>query len=363
LQSNELAAKKAFMGIKTTKVASSRINEFDESNIQFGKLYADHMLVADYADGAWGTTEIMPYGDIAMSPATTFIHYGQSIFEGIKAYKNKDGRVAIFRPEENWKRFNRSADRMGMPDVPFDIFMEGMKALINLDKAWVPGTEGCSLYIRPYMFATDNFIGVKPAECFRFMIINSPAGAYYNKPTRIYLQDQYVRACKGGVGFAKAAGNYAASMKPMMEAKAKGYDQILWTDGVEHRYIQEIGTMNVFFVVGDKVITPSLNDSILAGITRDSILTLLRDQGKTVEERPITIDEIVEAHQQGLLKEAFGAGTAAVIAPIAALHYKGHDIELPPVESWTLAHSVKADLADIRYGRVADTRNWMYFID
>jgi branched-chain amino acid aminotransferase len=363
LQSNELAAKKAFMGIKTTKVASSRINEFDESNIQFGKLYADHMLVADYADGAWGTTEIMPYGDIAMSPATTFIHYGQSIFEGIKAYKNKDGRVAIFRPEENWKRFNRSADRMGMPDVPFDIFMEGMKALINLDKAWVPGTEGCSLYIRPYMFATDNFIGVKPAECFRFMIINSPAGAYYNKPTRIYLQDQYVRACKGGVGFAKAAGNYAASMKPMMEAKAKGYDQILWTDGVEHRYIQEIGTMNVFFVVGDKVITPSLNDSILAGITRDSILTLLRDQGKTVEERPITIDEIVEAHQQGLLKEAFGAGTAAVIAPIAALHYKGHDIELPPVESWTLAHSVKADLADIRYGHVADTRNWMYFID
>ncbi len=348
------------MGIKTSKVVTSRIDQMDSDNIQFGKLYSDHMLVADYENGVWKDADIVPYDNISMSPATTFIHYGQSIFEGIKAYKNKKGEVHIFRPEANWRRFNISADRMGMPAVPEELFMQGMKELVALDAAWVPDSEGSSLYIRPFLFATDAFIGVKPAEQFRFMIISSPAGAYYNKPTRIYLQNKYVRAFKGGVGFAKAAGNYAASMKPMAEVRKLGYDQILWTDGIEHKYVQEIGTMNVFFVIGDKVVTPELSDTILAGITRDSIITLLREQGVTVEERKISIDEIVDAHRSGLLKEAFGAGTAAVIAPIATLNYQGEDIDLPSIEHWDVSNKLKSDLADIRYGRAIDTHQWMF---
>lgn len=348
------------MSINTLKIAESRINEMDASNIQFGKVYSDHMLIANYANEAWGSTEILPYGEISISPATTFIHYGQSIFEGIKAYKTADGSVYIFRPEDNWKRFNISAQRMGMPDVPFEIFVDGMRRLIELDRDWVPTTEGCSLYIRPFMFATDAFIGVKPAEQFKFMIITSPAGAYYNKPTRIYLQDKYVRAFKGGVGFAKAAGNYAATMKPMMEIREMGYDQILWTDGYEHKYVQEIGTMNVFFVVGDKVLTPDLSDSILAGITRDSVIKLFREKGITVEERPISIDELKEASRNGQLKEAFGAGTAAVIAPIAELCHEGVSMMLPPTDTWDFSNDIKKQLADIRYGRTFDTHQWMY---
>lgn len=348
------------MSISTVKIAESRIKEMETSNIQFGKIYSDHMLVADFANGAWGHAEILPYGDIVMSPATTFIHYGQSIFEGIKAYRNEKGEVSIFRPFDNWARFNRSADRMGMPDVPEEIFIEGMRRLVELDRDWVPEAEGCSLYIRPFMFATDAFVGVKPAEQFRFMIITSPAGAYYNKPTRIYLQNKYVRAFKGGVGYAKASGNYGACMKPMMEIRREGFDQILWTDGVEHKYVQEIGTMNVFFVVGDKVLTPELNESILAGITRDSVITLLRDRGITVEERPISIDEIKEAYHNGNLREAFGAGTAAVIAPIAELFHDGEQILLPPVEQWDISNSLKEELAAIRYGRAEDRHHWMF---
>jgi branched-chain amino acid aminotransferase len=348
------------MSINTLKIAESRISEVDSSNIQFGKSYSDHMLIADYKDGKWGKPEIVPYGNISMSPATTFIHYGQSIFEGIKAYRNLEGQISIFRPMDNWHRFNISADRMGMPDVPEEIFVEGMRQLVELDKDWVPNSEGSSLYIRPFMFATDAFIGVKPAEEFRFMIITSPAGAYYNKPTRIYMQNKYVRAFKGGVGFAKAAGNYAACMKPMMEIRKDGYDQILWTDGIEHKYVQEIGTMNVFFVIGNKVITPDLSESILAGITRDSAIKLLKEKGYEVEERPLSIDEIKAAYAKGELKEAFGAGTAAVIAPIAELYYEGETMMLPPIDGWEIANWLKNELAGIRYGRIEDTHNWMY---
>lgn len=348
------------MSINTLKIVESRISEVDASNIQFGKSYSDHMLIADYKDGKWGKPEIVPYGNISMSPATTFIHYGQSIFEGIKAYRNLEGQISIFRPMDNWHRFNISADRMGMPDVPEEIFVEGMRQLVELDKDWVPNSEGSSLYIRPFMFATDAFIGVKPAEEFRFMIITSPAGAYYNKPTRIYMQNKYVRAFKGGVGFAKAAGNYAACMKPMMEIRKDGYDQILWTDGIEHKYVQEIGTMNVFFVIGNKVITPDLSESILAGITRDSAIKLLKEKGYEVEERPLSIDEIKAAYAKGELKEAFGAGTAAVIAPIAELYYEGETMLLPPIDGWEIANWLKNELAGIRYGRIEDTHHWMY---
>jgi branched-chain amino acid aminotransferase len=349
------------MNIKITNVAESRVNELDSSNLQFGKQYSDHMLICDFEDGAWQEPSIVPYGDITMSPATTFIHYGQSLFEGIKAYRRKNGEVAIFRPRDNWARFNVSARRMAMAEVPEELFMEGMRKLIEIDKAWVPDSEGSSLYIRPFMFGTDAFIGVKPADTFRFMIITSPAGAYYSKPTRIYVQNKFVRAFPGGIGFTKAAGNYGACMLPMLETKKLGYDQILWTDGYTHKNVQEIGTMNVFFVFGNTVVTPDLSEgTILAGVTRDSVIRLLREKGMTVEERAISIEEIETNYRNGQLKEAFGAGTAAVIAPISELFYNGETLMLPPVETWDVSNFIKKELADIRYGNIPDTHSWMY---
>jgi branched-chain amino acid aminotransferase len=349
------------MNIKITNVAESRVNELDSSNLQFGKQYSDHMLICDFEDGVWQEPSIVPYGDITMSPATTFIHYGQSLFEGIKAYRRKNGEVAIFRPRDNWARFNVSARRMAMAEVPEELFMEGMRKLIEIDKAWVPDSEGSSLYIRPFMFGTDAFIGVKPADTFRFMIITSPAGAYYSKPTRIYVQNKFVRAFPGGIGFTKAAGNYGACMLPMLETKKLGYDQILWTDGYTHKNVQEIGTMNVFFVFGNTVVTPDLSEgTILAGVTRDSVIRLLREKGMTVEERAISIEEIETNYRNGQLKEAFGAGTAAVIAPISELFYNGETLMLPPVETWDVSNFIKKELADIRYGNIPDTHSWMY---
>lgn len=349
------------MNIKITNVAESRVNELDSSNLQFGKQYSDHMLICDFEDGVWQEPSIVPYGDITMSPATTFIHYGQSLFEGIKAYRRKNGEVAIFRPRDNWARFNVSARRMAMAEVPEELFMEGMRKLIEIDKDWVPDSEGSSLYIRPFMFGTDAFIGVKPADTFRFMIITSPAGAYYSKPTRIYVQNKFVRAFPGGIGFTKAAGNYGACMLPMLETKKLGYDQILWTDGYTHKNVQEIGTMNVFFVFGNTVVTPDLSEgTILAGVTRDSVIRLLREKGMTVEERAISIEEIETNYRNGQLKEAFGAGTAAVIAPISELFYNGETLMLPPVETWDVSNFIKKELADIRYGNIPDTHSWMY---
>ena len=349
------------MNIHITKVAKSRIEELNTDDLQFGKQYSDHMLICDFEDGEWKQPVIVPYGDITMSPATTFIHYGQSLFEGIKAYKRKDGEINIFRPRDNWERFNMSARRMAMAEVPEELFMEGMRQLIELDSNWVPDVEGSSLYIRPFMFGTDAFIGVKPADNFRFMIITSPAGAYYNKPTRIYVQNKYVRAFPGGIGFTKAAGNYGACMLPTLETRKLGYDQILWTDGFTHKNVQEIVTMNVFFVLGNTVVTPDLSEgTILAGVTRDSVIKLLQEKGIAVEERAISIDEIEENYKNGQLKEAFGAGTAAVIAPISELFYNGDTMLLPPMDTWEISNYIKKELADIRYGNIEDTHKWMY---
>lgn len=346
--------------IVVKKTENSRINEVDLTNVQFGKNYSDHMLIAYYENGEWKQPEIVPYDNLSLSPATTFMHYGQAIFEGIKAYKDPNGKPLIFRPYDNWKRMNRSANRMAMPDVPMDIFVEGIKALVELDCNWIPTGEDTSLYIRPFMLAIDEFIGVRPAEKFMFIIITSPAGPYYNKPVSIFVQDQYVRAFPGGIGYTKAAGNYGMSMYPTMKIKEKGYDQILWTDGFEHKYVQEIGTMNVFFVIGDKVITPDINqDTILAGVTRDSVITLLKEKGIVVEERNISINEIQDAHHAGQLKEAFGTGTAASIAPIYALTYHEDKMELPSLDKWDVANWLKKELSDIRYGRKEDTHNWI----
>lgn len=345
--------------IIVNKVEKSRIHQLNLDNIQFGKLYADHMLVAHYENGAWKQAEIMPFDNLSLSPATTFMHYGQAIFEGVKAYKDTNGEAVIFRPYDNWKRFNRSAERMAMPDVPEEIFIEGMRQLVNLDKAWIPTEDNTSLYIRPFMIATDEFIGVKPAEKFTFIIITSPAGPYYAKPVSIFVQDRYVRAFPGGIGFTKAAGNYGASMYPTQEIRKMGYDQILWTDGFHHKYVQEIGTMNVFFVIGDKVITPALSETILEGVTRDSVIKVLTEKGYTVEERDLSIDEIVDAYNNGQLKEAFGTGTAASISFISELTYHDLHMKLPPVEEWEVANWAKEDLNNIRYGRKEDTRNWL----
>jgi branched-chain amino acid aminotransferase len=348
------------LDIRVKKTDNSRLNELDKSNIEFGKVYSDHMLIADYVDGAWNKAEIIPYGTMSMSPATSFFHYGQAIFEGVKAYKDPEGNPIIFRPQDNWKRMNRSSIRMGMPAIPEELFMEGMRQLVDLDKDWIPEADRTSLYIRPFMMAMDEFIGIKPTTRFRFMIITSPAGPYYAEPVSIYVDENYVRAFPGGVGYTKAAGNYGGSMYPMTEVRKKGYHQILWMDGFEHKYVQEIGTMNVFFMLGDTIVTPELSDTILEGITRDSVITILRENGYNVEERPLHIDEIVEAYNAGQLKEAFGTGTAASIAPIADLTYREQKMALPPQEDWKLAPWLREELNAIRYGRKPDTRGWVY---
>ena len=342
-----------------TRVERSKLNDINLENIPFGKFMTDHMLEVDYEDGEWKTPEIKPYQPLLLDPSVAAIHYGQAIFEGVKAYKNPAGEAIIFRPQDNYRRFNISAERMQMPTVPEHIFMEGMRQLIQLDSNWIPNKEDHSLYIRPFMFATDEAIGVKPSEKYKFMIILSPTGPYYATPMRIYVEETYVRAVPGGIGFAKAAGNYGASMYPTAQAKLKGYDQVLWTDAFEHKYVQECGTMNVVFVIGNTAITPDLSSgTILDGVTRNSVLVLLKQLGLTVEERPLNIDEVIEAHKAGTLKEVFGTGTAATISMIKELRYKDYVMTFD-VENWKIAPEVKSLLNGIRYGKTDDTYGWM----
>lgn len=345
--------------INITKASRSKLNDINLENIPFGKYFTDHMLEVDYENGAWKTPQIKPYQPLLLEPSLAAIHYGQAIFEGIKAYKSADGQAMIFRPQDNYNRFNISAQRMQMPTVPEDIFMEGMRMLIKMDINWIPAQPNHSLYIRPFMFSTDEAIGVKPSEKYKFMIILSPTGPYYNEPMRIYVEEQYVRAVPGGVGYAKAAGNYGAAMFATAEAKKKGYDQVLWTDAYEHKYVQECGTMNVFFIIGNKAITPNLEQgTILAGVTRDSVIKLLSEMGLEVEERPISLDEVIQAHKTGELKEVFGTGTAATISMIKELRYKDYVMQFD-VESWKTAPEIKTRLDDIRYGKREDTHGWM----
>jgi len=350
----------AALDIQVTKVSKSRLSEIDFDHIPFGKYFTDHMLEVDYANGEWKSVVIRPFQQLNVSPALAAIHYGQAIFEGIKAYKDREGQPFIFRPFDNFRRFNLSAERMNMPVVPEEVFVEGMRRLVELDKDWIPMKSDHSMYIRPFMFATDEVIGVKSSETYKFMILLSPTGPYYSAPMRIYVEEKYTRAARGGVGFAKAAGNYGASMLATAEAKRQGYDQVLWMDSVEHKYIQEIGTMNVFFVIGKKVLTPDLESgTILEGVTRDSAIEVLRQEGYTVEEAPIHIDEVIRAYQAGELKEVFGTGTAATISMIKELKYEDFNIKFD-TESWTIAPTVKRVLTDIREGRRKDTRGWMF---
>jgi branched-chain amino acid aminotransferase len=353
----------AAMDILITKAETSKLHDLNPDNLPFGHYFSDHMLEADYENGEWKNIEIKPYQPLLLSPSLAALHYGQAIFEGIKAYKDREGNPYIFRPFENYRRFNISAARMQMPTVPEDLFIDGMRQLIALDKGWIPTKEDHSLYIRPFMFSTDEVIGVKPSETYKFIIILSPSGPYYSAPMRIYVEENYVRAAPGGVGFAKAAGNYGASMLATAEAKKKGYDQVLWMDAIEHKYVQEIGTMNVFFIIGNKAITPSLEQgTILDGVTRASSMTLLNEMGFKVEERPLGIDEIIQAYKAGILYEVFGTGTAATISLIKELRYKDFVMKFD-VDKWRTAPTLKKWLTDIREGRREDKYRWMWKIE
>lgn len=350
----------AALDIQVTKTAKSKINEIYFNNLPFGKYFTDHMLEVDYVNGEWQKPVIRPFQNLSLSPALSAIHYGQSIFEGIKAYKDRDGHPFIFRPFDNFRRFNISAERMMMATVPEELFIEGMRRLIDLDRDWIPMKSDYSLYIRPFMFATDDTIGVHASEKYKFMILLSPTGPYYSAPMRIYVEDKFTRAARGGVGFAKAAGNYGGSMMATAVAKKRGFDQVLWMDAYEHKYVQEIGTMNVFFVIGNKVITPDLESgTILEGVTRDSAIEVLRQEGYQVEEGPVHIDDLVRAYEAGELKEVFGTGTAATISMIKELQYEDYTMKFD-TDSWKAAPAVRRILMDIREGRRADTHGWMF---
>lgn len=352
------------LDIKITMAPGSKLSEVPIEKMIFGKNFSDHMFVADYVDGHWANLEIKPYQPIMISPACSAIHYGQSIFEGIKAFRNLETEeVKIFRPYDNFIRFNNSARRMSMPDVPEDIFIGGMKRLIGIDKDWVPSRHDYSLYIRPFMFAVDDFIGVKPSQTYKFVIILSPTGPYFPKPMRIYVEEKYVRAVEGGVGFAKNAGNYGAAMYPTAEAQRNGYDQVLWTDACEHKYVQECGTMNVFFVFGNTAVTPPLDSgTILAGVTRMSVIELLNEMGVTVEERNLSIEEVKDRYKKGELTEVFGTGTAAAILMVAELTDKEMTMKFDE-EKWRIAPEVKRKLDAIREGSAEDKYGWLVDVE
>lgn len=349
--------------IEINRTSASRLADTDFNNLQFGKIFTDHMLVCDFEDGYWHNPQIVPFGDLLLSPANVTLHYGQTIFEGLKAYKNDAGEIVLFRPEAHLERFNRSAVRMCMPQINEEVFIGGITELLKLDKNWFPGTEGSSLYIRPFMFATDNTIGVHISNKYKFIILINPVDKYYSEPLKVMIENKYVRAAEGGIGFAKTAGNYASSLYPTKLAVQKGYHQLIWTDHKEHKYIEESGTMNIMAVINNTLITPPLSDSILAGITRDSVLTLARDWGMKVEERKVSVDEIFEAHSKGELTDIFGTGTAAVIAHIALVNYKGQDFVMPEVEKREFSKKMLENLISVRLGRVKDNHGWVFKVD
>ncbi len=345
--------------IKKNIIEKSRIPTVDFNNIPFGKVFSDHIFVADYLDGEWRNFTIEPFDRMSFSPANMALHYGQSIFEGLKVTSDSNGEPLFLRLDKHAQRLNRSAERMAIPEIPEDLFKQAVMELVELDKNWIPDGEETALYIRPFVFAADEFIGVRPSETYKFMIFTCPVGAYYSKPVRITTMPNYVRAFPGGTGFAKAAGNYAGSLRPMMEAQEKGYDQVMWLDGINHQYIHECGTMNLMFVIDNVVITPPTDTGeILEGITRDCVLEIFRAAGYQVEERAITIGELVSAYEAGTLQEAFGTGTAAVISQISVIAHGELVMELPPIEGRTFSHFAKAEIIAIRQGK-QDAFGWI----
>ena len=345
--------------IHTERVQKSRLETVDFTNLPFGKIFSDHMFVSDYRDGEWHDDRIIPFGHFTIHPASMVLHYGQAIFEGMKASKHEDGTPLLLRPDEHAKRINASARRMMMAEFPEERFVEAVSQLVALDKDWIPPAEGSALYLRPYMFATDEFIGVRPSQTYRFCIFTAPVGPYYAKPVRLVVEEHYVRAVPGGTGEAKAAGNYAGSLRAVHEANAKGFDQVLWMGGNDKRQIQEVGTMNVFFVINGEVITPVTDGAILKGITRKMFIQILRDKGIKVTERVIEIDEVVAASKAGHLQEMFGAGTAAVVSHVAELQYRAELITLPPVSERKIGPMLKKHIDGLRVGKVEDVHGWL----
>ena len=349
------------MEIKITKTTNKGTLP-EASTLGFGKVFTDHMFIMDYVNGAWQNARIVPFQRLSIHPASTVLHYGSEIFEGLKAYRTKDGSVQLFRPLENIKRLNRSAQRMCLPTIPEEDALEALKTFIKVEQDWVPSKEGTSLYIRPFMFGNDETLGVHAVKNATFVIITSPVGSYYKEginPVKIMIEDEDVRAVRGGTGEAKCGGNYAASNRAGQRAEEKGYSQVLWLDGVERKYIEEVGAMNVMFKINGKVVTPKLVGSILPGITRKSIIELLKSENVEVEERLLSVDELIEALENGTLEEAWGCGTAAVVSPIGELAYKGKKYIINNGQIGALTQRLYDTLTGIQWGKVEDKFNWV----
>lgn len=334
----------------------------DQNKLGFGKYFTDHMFLMDYSkEKGWHDARIVPYGPLSLSPASFVLHYAQEVFEGLKAYRTKEGKVLLFRPEMNARRMQKSCERLCMPEFPEDMFVEAIEKLVEYEKEWIPSAEGTSLYIRPFMFSTEATVGVHPASNYLFAIILSPVGNYYPEgvsPVKIYVEEELVRACKGGTGFTKCGGNYAASILAQYNAQQKGYTQVLWLDGAERKYVEEVGTMNVMFLVDGEVYTSPIDGTVLPGVTRDSCIQLLKDWGYKVHEEHFTIDFLMEAARNGKLQEAFGTGTAAVISPVGELFYRGETGVINDFKTGALTQRLYDTLTGIQWGKLEDTKNW-----
>ena len=353
------------LDIKITKTSAPK-EKPDQKNLGFGKIFTDHMFIMDYTEGkGWHDARIVPYGNISLSPASMVFHYGQEMFEGLKAYRGANGEPRLFRPDMNGKRTNDTNKRLCIPQLPVEDFVQAVKAIVKVDEDWIPTEPGTSLYIRPFIIATDDFLGVAPSKTYMFIIILSPSGAYYSSglaPVGIWIEDDYVRAVRGGIGFAKTGGNYAASLAAQVKAHVGGYTQLLLLDGVERKYIEEVGAMNIFFKIDGKVVTPALSGSILPGITRNSVITLCKSWGLTVEERKISVDELIEAQNNGTLEEVFGTGTAAVISPVGTLRYKEDVMTIGDGSIGELSQKLYDAVTGIQNGTVEDEFGWVVTI-
>ena len=347
--------------LEIIKSKTTKIHDVDFDNLGFGKVYTDHMMVCDYKNGAWSMPKIMPYQPITLEPSAKIFHYGQSIFEGMKGYKDSKGNILLFRPMDNCKRLNISAKRLAIPEVPEDYFMEGLKTLLKVDSDWIPKAEGSSLYIRPFIFATGLGFHASPADEYKLIIALSPSGPYFSGKVKVLIEEKYSRSANGGVGYAKAGGNYAGQFYPTQLAINKGYNQVIWTDDTNHEYIEEAGAMNIFMRINDTLITAPTSDRILDGITRKSIIEIAKDMGIKVEVRRIKVSEVVEAAKNGSLKEMFGAGTAAVISPISGFGYRGEEYDLPELKE-TYAANLKKRITDIQTNKVDDPYGWRVIV-
>ena len=345
--------------IKVTQIEKSKISTIDFDNLSFGTVFSDHMMVCDYKNGQWQQAEIKPYEPFTFDPSASVFHYGQALFEGMKAYKDENNEVFLFRPDQNIKRFNKSSERMAIPEFPEDLFLEGLNQLLRLDADWIPQGEGQSLYVRPFVIATEPCIQANPSKEYRFAIICSPVSSYFSGAVKVKIEDHYSRATPGGFGYAKAAGNYGGQFYPTQLAKAEGFHQIIWTDAISHQYIEEAGTMNVFVRIGDTLITNPTSDTILDGVTRKSLIQLAKDLNIPLEVRPIAISELIEASAKGELLELFGAGTAAVISLIETFNYKGQNYHVEN-DANSYAQQLKKALTDIQLNRAEDQHQWRY---